>query len=53
MIDELEKLKKKVKKQFEKDVEVDPDSDIIVHEKFVKQKKVRHLGDEESKEEEE
>ena len=50
-MEELKKLKKKVKKEFSDKVEVDPDSDLPVHEKFVKQKKLRH-ADDESKEEE-
>ena len=51
-MEELEKLKKKLKKEFNKNVEVDPDSDLPVHEKLVKQKKLRHADDDESKEEE-
>jgi hypothetical protein len=40
-MDEIEKLKKKIKKDFEEHIEVNPDSDHPVHEKFAKEKKVK------------
>ena len=40
-MDEFEKLKKKIKKEFEKNIEVDEDSDHPVHEKFAKEKKIK------------
>ena len=40
-MDELNKLKKKIKKEFEENLEVDEDSDLPVHEKFTKEKKVK------------
>jgi len=41
MSKELEKLRKKIKKEFDQIIEVDEDSDLPVHEKFTKEKKVK------------
>lgn len=40
-MDEIKKLRKKLKKEAEEGFEVDENSDIPVHERFVKEKKVR------------
>mgnify|MGYP005679118115 FL=1 len=40
-MDELNKLKKKIKKDFEEHIEIDEDSDHPVHEKFTKEKKIK------------
>ena len=43
MEDEIEKIKKKLKKEFDDLVDVNPDSDIPVSEKKVKDKKIREI----------
>jgi len=43
MDDELEKIKKKIKKDFGDIIEVNPDSDIPISEKKVKDKKFRDI----------
>jgi len=40
-MDELEKIKKKIKKDFEETVEIDENSDLPIHEKFTKEKKIK------------
>ena len=40
-MDEIEKLKKKIKKEFEENIEIDEDSDLPVHEKYTKEKKIK------------
>jgi hypothetical protein len=40
-MDEIEKLKKKIKKDFEDHIEVNEDSDHPVHEKYTKEKKLK------------
>ncbi|MFH1438938.1 MAG: hypothetical protein ABIG89_00080 [Candidatus Woesearchaeota archaeon] len=40
-MDRLNKLKKNTKKDFEDHIEVDEDSDLPVHEKFTKEKKIK------------
>ena len=42
MEDEIENLKKKIKKQAEKHMEID-DSDIPVHEKYVKEEEIKKI----------
>lgn len=42
-MDELKKIKKKLKKEFDDIFEVDEDSDLPVHEKFVKEKKIKKV----------
>ena len=36
---EFDKFKKKIRKEFEKDVEIDEDSDHPVHERYTKEEK--------------
>lgn len=43
MDNELDKIKKKLKKDFGEMIDVDPDSDIPVSEKKVKDKKIREI----------
>lgn len=43
MQDEIEKIKKRLKKDFEESVEINNDSDIPVSEKKVKDKKIREI----------
>ena len=43
MEDEIDKLRKKIKKDFSDNVDVDLDSDIPVSEKKVKDKKIREI----------
>ncbi|MDP7180640.1 MAG: hypothetical protein QF824_05200 [Candidatus Woesearchaeota archaeon] len=43
MDDKLGKIRKKLKKEAEEGFEVDEDSDIPVHEKYVKEKKVKRI----------
>lgn len=40
-MDEIEKIKKKIKKELDETIEVDEDSDLPVHEKFTKEKKIK------------
>lgn len=40
-MDEIKKLKKKIKKEFEEHIEINPDSDYPVHEKLTKEKKIK------------
>jgi hypothetical protein len=42
-MDELEKIKKRLKKDFDELIEVDEDSDIPVSEKKVKDEKIREI----------
>lgn len=42
-MDELKKIKKKLKKEFDEIFEVDEDSDLPVHEKFTKEKKIKKV----------
>lgn len=39
-MDELEKIKNKLKKKFEKNAEIDEGSDLPVHEKFTKEEDI-------------
>jgi hypothetical protein len=43
MGDEIDKLRKKVKKQFENTFEVDENSDIPVHERYVKEEDFKKI----------
>lgn len=43
MQDEIEKIKKKLRKDFEENVEINEDSDIPISEKKVKDKKIREI----------
>ena len=43
MDDEFGKIRKKLKKKAEEGFEVDEDSDIPVHEKYVKEKKIKRM----------
>ncbi|MFQ5475016.1 MAG: hypothetical protein ACE5DM_04225 [Candidatus Nanoarchaeia archaeon] len=53
-MDEIDKIRKKVKKDAEKNIEVHPDSDIPITEKKTKQKKFMFIDeDDEEKMEEE
>jgi len=38
---ELDKLRKKIKKEAEKNIEIDEDSDLPIHEKYTKEKKIK------------
>lgn len=40
-MNEFDKLRKKLKKEFDDHLEVDEDSDLPVHEKFTKEKKIK------------
>ncbi|MFC1647964.1 hypothetical protein ACFL1B_00755 [Nanoarchaeota archaeon] len=40
-MDSIDDIRKKVKKELEEDVDVDPDSDHPIHEKYTKQKKFK------------
>lgn len=42
-MDEIEKIKKKLRKTVQENIEVDEDSDIVVHERRTKDKKLRQL----------
>ena len=42
-MEEIEKLRKKIKKRFEETFEVDENSDIPVHERYVKDEDIRTL----------
>lgn len=44
-MDEIDKIKKKIKKEIEESFEVDEDSDIPVHEKRVKEKNIKRIKD--------
>lgn len=44
-MDEIDKLRKKIRKDAEDLYEVDDNSDIPIHEKFVKEKKIRKIKD--------
>jgi len=44
-MDEIDKIKKKIKKEIEEGFEVDEDSDIPVHERYVKEKKIKKIKD--------
>ncbi|MBU0461922.1 MAG: hypothetical protein KJ574_05030 [Nanoarchaeota archaeon] len=52
MSDEFHKMRKKIKKEFETEFEVDDDSELPVHEKLTKQKKVRNIDDDEEDDDE-
>ena len=43
MEDEIEKLRKKIKKESEDLFEVDENSDIPVHERYVKEKNIKKI----------
>ena len=43
MEDELEKIKKKLKKEFDENIDVNPDYDIPVSEKKTKEKKIKRI----------
>ena len=43
MKEEIEKLRKKIKKQFEDKFEIDENSDIPVHERYVKEEDIKTL----------
>jgi len=43
MEEEIEKLRKKLKKQFENTFEIDENSDIPIHERFVKEEDIKTL----------
>jgi hypothetical protein len=43
MKDELEKIKKKLKKEFDENIEVNPESDIPVSERKTKEKKIKKI----------
>lgn len=41
-MEEIEKIRKKIKEQVERDIEID-ESDIPVHEKFVKEENIKKI----------
>lgn len=43
MENELKKLKKKLKEELDEEPEIDLDSDVPIHEKRVKEKKIREI----------
>ena len=40
-MDEVNKLKKKIKEEFEEHIEIDEESDHPIHEKYTKEKKIK------------
>ena len=42
-MDEIEKLKKKIRKEAEENLELDEESDIPVHERYVKEEQIKKI----------
>jgi len=42
-MDEIEKLKKKIRKEVEENLELDEESDIPVHERYVKEEQIKRI----------
>ncbi len=45
----FDQLKKKLKKEFEKDVEIDEGSDLPIHERFTKQEDIQSIKEKQKK----
>lgn len=43
IMDEIDKIRKKIKKESEDLFDIDEDSDIPVHEQFVREKKIKKI----------